>query len=104
LNTSGFDTLGRSPQFREGDRSSDDEMLPHLIRIVRRALRHSHGETPLAKALRSAAEQIDLGPAGHSSFANELRVRQVAQRLSAVLTPGFRDPPGRGAALETMRA
>jgi hypothetical protein len=56
----------------------------------------------LAKALRSAAEQIDLGPADHSSFANELRIRQVAHRLSTVLTPGFRDPPGRGAAMETL--
>jgi hypothetical protein len=81
-----------------------DPLTPNLIRIVRRALRRPNDRSPLARAVRAAAAQIDPGPLISPLAAEELRVRQVARRMSALLAADFRDSPGRSARLETVCA
>jgi hypothetical protein len=81
-----------------------DPLAPHLMRIVRRALRHPNDRSPLASAVRAAAAQIDPGPYASPVDAEELRVRHVARRMSALLAADYRDPPGPAARLETVCA
>jgi hypothetical protein len=81
-----------------------DPLAPHLMRIVRRALRHPNDRSPLARAVRAAAAQIEPGPYASPLDAEELRVRQVARRMSALLTADFRDAPGAAARFETVCA
>jgi hypothetical protein len=81
-----------------------DALAPHLMRIVRRALRRPDDCSRLARAVRAAAAQFDPGPLVPPSLAEELRVRQVARRISALLSADFRDAPGREARLETVCA
>jgi hypothetical protein len=86
------------------ERSASDPLLPHLARIVRRALRRSNDLSPLARAVRAAAAQIDPGSYVASNSAEEIRVHYLARRLSALLAPDFRDAPGRDAHKETVGA
>jgi hypothetical protein len=81
-----------------------DSLAPHLMRIVRRALRHPSDQSPLSRAVRAAAAQIEPGPYASPLDAEELRVRQVARRMSALLAADFRDPPGAAARFETVCA
>jgi len=81
-----------------------DDLTPHLVRIVRRALRRTEDNSPLARAVRAAAAQVDTDPNIRTVYAEEIRIRQIARRISALMTPSFRDPPGRGARLETVCA
>lgn len=81
-----------------------DPLTDHLSRIVRRALRRPNDGSRLANAIRAAAERIHTGEDRPSSDADEIRVRQLARRLSALLSPDFREAPGRGAQRETVWA
>ena len=85
------------------DRPSDP-LAPDLVRIVRRALRHPNDRSPLARAVRAAAAQIDPGPMYSPQAVEELRVRQVARRMWALMAPNYRDEPGPAARFETVCA
>src|SRR5262245_15310236 len=50
-----WDAVGAGPE------PATDLLLPHLARIVRRALRRPDDLSPLARAVRLAAAQIDPG-------------------------------------------
>jgi hypothetical protein len=78
--------------------------MPHLTRIVRRALRHPNNRSPMSQAVRAAAAQFSSSSIFNSSLAEEFRVRQIVQRIVALLAPTFRDAPGRRAHLETVCA
>src|SRR5262245_58701651 len=73
-----------SPAFGLSDSAAD--LAPHLLRIVRRALR-SGGKTPMAQAIRSAVDQAEPAHGGDSDGGDDSRVRQVAGRLTALLAP-----------------
>ena len=97
-----IDLLGALPEPVRRDDSAAD-LTPHFVRIVRRALRRTDDRSPLACAIRSAVA-LAAPEAGQPSYDAETRVQQVARRVSALLTPDFRDPPGRGAHRETVCA
>ena len=85
------------------DRRGDD-LTPHLLRIVRRALRHPEDNSPLARAVRAAVAQAEPAGPARTGVDEELRARQVARRMSAVLAPRLSLPPGRAAHRETVCA
>jgi hypothetical protein len=81
-----------------------DSLMPHLTRIVRRALRHPNDRSPMSQAVRVAAAQVNSSSIFNSSLAEEFRVRQVVQRIVALMAPNLREEPGRRAHLETVCA
>jgi hypothetical protein len=81
-----------------------DFLVPHLTRIVRRAMRHRDDRSPMAKAVRAAASQFDPGTILNPTLAEEFQLGQVVRRLAALLTPKFSAPAKRGAHRETVCA
>jgi hypothetical protein len=84
------DTLRLGPSVEPGapadlPASAVPELTPHLLRIVRRALRPGGGATPLDRAIRSAVAAAE--PAGGTTGGDDARARLVAARLSALLGP-----------------
>jgi hypothetical protein len=61
------------------------DLTPHLLRIVRRAMRPGGGATPLDRAIRSAVAAA--APADTPAGGDDARARLVAARLSAILAP-----------------
>ena len=96
-----FDASESSPELVRRYESAFD-LTPHLLRIVRRALKRPDDCSPLACAVRRAAAQVETEAARGSTFNDEVRALQVAQRMSALLTPDYRDPPRYGTARETV--
>jgi len=74
-----------------------DFLVPHLTRIVRRALRHPNDRSPMAKAVRAAAAQFDPGTTLDPAHADEFQVGQVVRRLVALLTRTFSGRASHGA-------
>src|SRR5687767_6076234 len=88
MRTSANDTLlhdepvvrGRvHPPVPEPDRTAD------FARIVRRALRNPTSDTPLSRAIRAAAARANPPVPVTASQDEFLRIRQVAQRMGALL-------------------
>jgi len=79
-------------------------LVPHLTRIVRRALRRPDDRSPIAKAVRAAAAQCDPGTNLNPALAEELQVESVVRRLVARLTPTSSPLASRGAQRETVCA
>jgi hypothetical protein len=79
-----FDTL--LSRAREGDRLAGatlhQKLAPHLVRIVRRALRDHDNTSPLGKRVMEEAQQV--GPASWQlgKATPDLLIDEVAQRLS----------------------
>jgi len=79
-------------------------LVPHLTRIVRRALRRPDDRSLMAEAIRAAAAQFDPGTILNPTLVEESQVGQVVRRLVALLTPTFSGPASRGAHRETVCA
>lgn len=80
------------------------QLTPHLVRIVRRAMKRTDDRSPLACAIRGAVAQVSAEPIWQTSYDEDVRVQLVARRVSAMLSPDYRDPPGRAAHRETVCA
>jgi hypothetical protein len=78
------------------DRTAD------LARIVRHALRHRASASPLDRALRSAVQRTDPAVSARMSEDEDLRVRQVARQMNALLAQRAVSPPA-GPHRETVR-
>jgi len=64
-----------------------EDLTPHMMRIIRRALRTGDGGTPLDRAIRSAVAVCEPA-AGHEPGAgDDARIRELAGRLSATFAP-----------------
>jgi hypothetical protein len=65
----------------------DDDLTPHMMRIIRRALRPGGGGTPLDRAIRSAVAVCEPAGGDSSDLGDDARIRELAGRLSATFAP-----------------
>jgi hypothetical protein len=65
----------------------DDDLTPHMMRIIRRALRTGSGGTPLDRAIRSAVAVCEPAGGDDPDAAEDSRIRELAGRLSATFGP-----------------
>src|SRR5262245_23530114 len=66
---------------------ADDDLTPHMMRIIRRALRTGGGGTPLDRAIRSAVATCEPAWGASPDVADDARIRELAGRLSATFAP-----------------
>src|SRR2546428_9832182 len=64
-----------------------EDLTPHMMRIIRRALRTGSGGTPLERAIRSAVAVCEPAPGDDPHAADDPRTRQLAGRASATFAP-----------------
>jgi hypothetical protein len=65
----------------------DDDLTPHMMRIIRRALRPGGGSTPLDRAIRSAVAVCEPAYGDEPDAGDDARIRELAGRLSATFAP-----------------
>ena len=65
----------------------DDDLTPHMMRIIRRALRTGSGGTPLERAIRSAVAVCEPAGGDNPDVDDDARIRELAGRLSATFAP-----------------
>ena len=64
-----------------------EDLTPHMMRIIRRALRTGSGGTPLDRAIRSAVAVCEPAGGDDPDAAEDSRIRELAGRLSATFGP-----------------
>ncbi|MFO0808511.1 MAG: hypothetical protein U0746_07800 [Gemmataceae bacterium] len=72
----------------------DDDLMPHMLHIVRRAMRKADSASRVGQAIRTAVGVND----------DEVRQHLIAQRIGALIAPRLSAPAGRRAHCETVRA
>ena len=65
----------------------DEDLTPHMMRIIRRALRPGGGGTPLDRAIRSAVAVCEPAGGDTPDLGDDARIRELAGRLSATFAP-----------------
>src|SRR4051794_6816972 len=65
----------------------EDDLTPHMMRIIRRALRPGGGGTPLDQAIRSAVAVCEPAGGDTPDPGDDDRIRELAGRLSATFAP-----------------
>src|SRR5687768_3199344 len=66
--------------------SPSPDLAPHLLRIIRRAMRHGDA-TPLNRAIQLAVATTDPADYHEAEADTDLRARTLAGGLSAVIAP-----------------
>jgi len=64
-----------------------EDLTPHMMRIIRRALRPGGGGTPLDRAIRSAVAVCEPAGGDNPDVDDDARIRELAGRLSATFAP-----------------
>lgn len=64
-----------------------EDLTPHMVRIIRRALRPGGGGTALDRAIRSAVAVCEPAWGDHPDAGDDERIRELAGRLSATFAP-----------------
>ena len=65
----------------------DVDLTPHMMRIIRRALRPGGGGTPLDRAIRSAVAVYEPADGDTPDAGDDARIRELAGRLAATFAP-----------------
>jgi hypothetical protein len=65
----------------------NEDLTPHMMRIIRRALRPGGGGTALDRAIRSAVAVCEPAWGNSPDTGDDDRIRELAGRLSATFAP-----------------